>query len=238
MSFFIRSFLLFFLSVFYLLPLQVTVSAQDGQELPNILWITSEDNSPLLGCYGDQLATTPYLDQLAGEGSVYDYMRSEECPFNLLLEAAQSATLPGRGDMEAYLGYLDHTRPAVRYLGVTGFLIRLEQALPFVPALQKASEDLSSSVAILAAETLYQLGHKEDATAAYQRILTSGVYGMLDRNFALNSIDAAGIFDPGLRRTSDQLYHAQKDSLKGFERFNATDFLMSEYLLKNWESGG
>ncbi|RLE00819.1 MAG: sulfatase, partial [Bacteroidetes bacterium] len=39
--------------------------------LPNILWITSEDNSPLLGCYGDEFATTPYLDQLASEGFRY-----------------------------------------------------------------------------------------------------------------------------------------------------------------------
>jgi len=39
--------------------------------LPNILWITSEDNSPLLGCYGDEFATTPHLDLLASEGFLY-----------------------------------------------------------------------------------------------------------------------------------------------------------------------
>ncbi len=39
--------------------------------LPNILWITSEDNSPLLGCYGDEFATTPHLDQMASEGFLY-----------------------------------------------------------------------------------------------------------------------------------------------------------------------
>lgn len=40
-------------------------------ERPNILWITSEDNSPLLGCYGDKLAHTPNLDALAAEGFRY-----------------------------------------------------------------------------------------------------------------------------------------------------------------------
>jgi arylsulfatase A-like enzyme len=40
-------------------------------DLPNILWITSEDNSPLLGCYGDEFATTPHLDGLASEGFLY-----------------------------------------------------------------------------------------------------------------------------------------------------------------------
>lgn len=40
---------------------------------PNILWITSEDNSPFLGCYGDSLATTPNLDALAGRGFLYTH---------------------------------------------------------------------------------------------------------------------------------------------------------------------
>jgi len=42
-----------------------------GQDRPNILWITSEDNSPLLGCYGDKQAHTPSLDRLAREGVRY-----------------------------------------------------------------------------------------------------------------------------------------------------------------------
>ena len=42
-----------------------------GKERPNILWITSEDNSPYLGCYGDRLALTPNLDRLAAEGVRY-----------------------------------------------------------------------------------------------------------------------------------------------------------------------
>jgi arylsulfatase A-like enzyme len=38
---------------------------------PNILWITSEDNGPHLGCYGDTYATTPNLDALAARGMIY-----------------------------------------------------------------------------------------------------------------------------------------------------------------------
>lgn len=47
------------------------VSAAFGAERPNILWITSEDNSPYLGCYGDPQALTPNLDRLAAEGVRY-----------------------------------------------------------------------------------------------------------------------------------------------------------------------
>ncbi|NOX54535.1 MAG: sulfatase-like hydrolase/transferase [Planctomycetes bacterium] len=38
---------------------------------PNILWITSEDNGPHLGCYGDKYADTPNLDRLAAKGMIY-----------------------------------------------------------------------------------------------------------------------------------------------------------------------
>ncbi|MCZ6795714.1 MAG: sulfatase-like hydrolase/transferase [Planctomycetota bacterium] len=40
-------------------------------ERPNILWITSEDNGPHLGCYGDTYADTPRLDALARKGLRY-----------------------------------------------------------------------------------------------------------------------------------------------------------------------
>ncbi len=39
---------------------------------PNILWISAEDISPTLGCYGDEYATTPNLDRFAAEGVRYD----------------------------------------------------------------------------------------------------------------------------------------------------------------------
>jgi arylsulfatase A-like enzyme len=39
---------------------------------PNILWLVSEDNTTLLGCYGDPLARTPTIDRLAREGVLYE----------------------------------------------------------------------------------------------------------------------------------------------------------------------
>jgi arylsulfatase A-like enzyme len=39
--------------------------------LPNILWLTFEDSSPHLGCYGDKNAVTPNLDALAHRGMRY-----------------------------------------------------------------------------------------------------------------------------------------------------------------------
>ncbi|MHC4180990.1 MAG: sulfatase-like hydrolase/transferase [Planctomycetota bacterium] len=44
---------------------------QAANPRPNVLWITCEDTSPNLGCYGDSYAVTPALDRLAGQGVRY-----------------------------------------------------------------------------------------------------------------------------------------------------------------------
>ena len=50
---------------FCLLALALPAVAADK---PNILWLTSEDHSPHMGCYGDKLARTPNVDALAAKG--------------------------------------------------------------------------------------------------------------------------------------------------------------------------
>ncbi len=42
-----------------------------AQTRPNILWITAEDMSPTLGCYGDKYADTPAIDELAKSSLLY-----------------------------------------------------------------------------------------------------------------------------------------------------------------------
>jgi len=48
-------------------------STSTGTERPNILWITAEDMSPTLGCYGDDYATTPHIDELAAQSVRYTH---------------------------------------------------------------------------------------------------------------------------------------------------------------------
>ncbi|HOK76478.1 MAG TPA: sulfatase-like hydrolase/transferase [Verrucomicrobiota bacterium] len=50
----------------------VSASASSAPEKrPNILWLVSEDNTTLLGCYGNPLARTPTIDRLAREGVLF-----------------------------------------------------------------------------------------------------------------------------------------------------------------------
>jgi len=49
------------------------LNSLQAAEQPNILWLSCEDISPHLGCYGDPHAITPNLDQLASEGVLYSH---------------------------------------------------------------------------------------------------------------------------------------------------------------------
>ncbi|GAB3930399.1 sulfatase [Larkinella terrae] len=54
------------------LSIPVLVIAQTPVDRPNILWIVSEDNNTsLIGCYGNPYATTPNIDRFAKESILY-----------------------------------------------------------------------------------------------------------------------------------------------------------------------
>ena len=46
-------------------------SAASAADKPNILWLTSEDHGPEMGCYGDPNARTPNVDALAAKGMLF-----------------------------------------------------------------------------------------------------------------------------------------------------------------------
>ncbi len=56
--------------------LAVALSQARAADRPNILWVTSEDNGPHLGCYGEPLAVTPNLDRFALRGMRYTHASS------------------------------------------------------------------------------------------------------------------------------------------------------------------
>lgn len=58
---------------FYLLgSFWAQAGSGQNEDLPNILWLTTEDIGPEIGCYGDKNATTPVIDALAARGVKYD----------------------------------------------------------------------------------------------------------------------------------------------------------------------
>ncbi|WP_082326616.1 sulfatase-like hydrolase/transferase [Sunxiuqinia dokdonensis] len=98
--------------------------SQQAKELPNILWLTSEDNSPLLGCYGDVFATTPNLDQLASEGFLYThaYANAPVCaPARNTIITGVYANSGGHQHMRSYYQKSDIIRLFPEFLREKGY---------------------------------------------------------------------------------------------------------------------
>ena len=64
-----RWFTALFVVVLGILTSACSQGKKTKQDKPNILWITIEDTSPqFIGCYGNKIARTPHIDNLATEG--------------------------------------------------------------------------------------------------------------------------------------------------------------------------
>jgi uncharacterized sulfatase len=97
---------------------------QRGAERPNVLWITCEDISPNLGCYGDAYARTPVLDKLARQGVRYSdaYGITGVCAPNrsCLITGVYPSTL-GSHDMRSTTRLPDHIKCFSEYLRAAGY---------------------------------------------------------------------------------------------------------------------
>ena len=181
---------------------------------------------------------------LAGDQSLYDYVRSAACPFDELIKASDLAVLGGPEDISTYVEYLKSDNSAIRYWGATGLLMLHQSAVPAIAALEEAADDESAAVATLAAEALYGLGEKEVAFKTYERLLDTDNYDLNSRNFALNSIDA-------INDNSLELNVAVKKYVDDWTAANAQnasggapgglgmapfDVRVAQYILSKWES--
>jgi arylsulfatase A-like enzyme len=94
------------------------------QGRPNILWITCEDLSPVLGCYGDRQAITPNLDRLAAEGVRYTraYANASVCsPARSTLITGMYAVSLGTQHLRSVLPLPPEVRPFPVYLRRAGY---------------------------------------------------------------------------------------------------------------------
>jgi arylsulfatase A-like enzyme len=93
-------------------------------ERPNILWITAEDMSPNLGCYGDLDAMTPRIDALA-HGSVrftHAFATAPVCsPSRSCLITGMYATSLGTQRLRSQFPVPGFVRPFTEYLRKAGY---------------------------------------------------------------------------------------------------------------------
>jgi arylsulfatase A-like enzyme len=96
-----------------------------ADQKPNILWITSEDNSShWIGCYGNKQTMTPRIDALAKEGILFEnaYSNAPVCAVAraTILMGAYSPTM-GTQHMRSRHPIPTKYRPNVEYLRAAGY---------------------------------------------------------------------------------------------------------------------
>ena len=100
--------------------------SSSGGDRPNVLWITSEDIGPQLGCYGDKYANTPTLDRLAERGARYRMAWSNApvcAPARTTLIAGMYPTSTGSEHMRSMVRMPEGTRMYPCYLRDAGYYV-------------------------------------------------------------------------------------------------------------------
>lgn len=85
---------------------------------------------------------------------MYDYIRSSDCPFDLLMTASDLATSGGKEDMYPSVKYLKNNNSAIRFCGATGLVILKEDNPELIAAVKQSYEMLNSYTGGRASYTL------------------------------------------------------------------------------------
>ncbi|MBN1441180.1 MAG: sulfatase-like hydrolase/transferase, partial [Planctomycetes bacterium] len=123
-------------------------------ERPNILWITCEDMSPNLGCYGDAYAATPHLDRLAARSVRYTraFATAPVCsPVRSCLITGVYATTLGTQNLRSTFPVPEFMKGFPSYLRAAGYRttnnVKTDYNTSREPAIVEASWDESSESA-------------------------------------------------------------------------------------------
>lgn len=98
--------------------------AASAAERPNILWLSVEDISPHLGCYGDEHARTPNVDAFAKQGTLYEnaFVCAPVCaPCRSSIITGVYPTSLGTHNMRSTVKLPPEIRPFTQYLRDAGY---------------------------------------------------------------------------------------------------------------------
>lgn len=125
-------------------------AAQTERRRPNILWLSCEDSSPMLGCYGDPHAITPVLDAFAKESVRYTraYTVAGVCaPSRSGMITGMYPTTLGSMHMRSMVKLPEEIRCFPEYLREAGYYCTNNAKTDYNFAVPKAAWDESSNKA-------------------------------------------------------------------------------------------
>jgi arylsulfatase A-like enzyme len=166
------------------------------------------------------------IDRTA-ETTAYDYMRTSGIDLNELVDGANLASNPRKGDIPFLQEMLASEEPAIRYWGATGLLILGTEAKEAEEALRTALADASPNVKVVAAEAMYRLGNTEQGLQALYEVLETP--NSFARTHALNAIDC-------IEDSASSTQQAVLDMIGRVGEFNRShyDLRAAKGLLTKW----
>ena len=165
---------------------------------------------------------------LTGGKPMYDYLREKSIPHDSIVEAAHHALMAEADDISKLTSYLRSPVGAIRYWGATGLLRLGSEAKDATPDLLSILDNPSPAVVCVASEALYNLGEKEAALKALQKVIENP--GEMSRCYAMNVVASLGVDDPGIREAVIQTVTSQPDG--GREQY---DLRMAKSLVMKWQ---
>jgi N-sulfoglucosamine sulfohydrolase len=106
------------------IPLLVEATLEAASDRPNILWLSCEDISAHLGCYGYPNATTPNVDRLAEQGTRYTkaFVTAGVCaPCRSAIITSMYQTSLGTHHMRCNAQLPPHVKPFPTYVKEAGY---------------------------------------------------------------------------------------------------------------------
>ncbi|MEE9431652.1 MAG: sulfatase-like hydrolase/transferase [Melioribacteraceae bacterium] len=161
----------------------------------------------------------------------YDFIRSDNFPFERVLETANIAAEGKIKNLNILLERLKDSEPVVRYWAATGCAILKEESIRAKNILLTLLDDESLSVRIASTEALYHLGEKEKSIESFLQILklpkmTKGTTPknteLYSNHFAithaLNVIDALNVRTKKVQKIIKQMANSERASQQDYDK--------------------
>ena len=169
----------------------------------------------------------------------YDFIRSDNFPFDRVMETANLATEGNNENLKFLIDRLSDQEPVVRYWAAMGCAILKEKAKSATKDLMNLLEDKSPSVRIAASEALYNLGEKEKSINTLLEVINLPEMGkeetpsnieLYSNHFAitqaLNVIDALNIDTEAIRKVVKRIADAERAGMRDYDKRIAEDLLL------------
>jgi len=163
----------------------------------------------------------------AKDRTIFNYFQSGDVNIGEIVDAADLASYGKVENMQTMVEFLNSSDSAIRFWGATGLLLLGKKGESAIPILKRAINDPSVSVAVVAAEALYQLGEKQEANKGFIRTLKT------DREFAqTQAMNAIYLVDDESEGLKEEVLNVLK-RMKDLDR-NKYNYRAAMNLVNKW----